>query len=108
MKSLFDAPSSRPRARAALTLGAAATLTASFAALLAPMNADAHGAVGFPIARQYQCRLEGGYWDPPNGSAIPHDDCRAAYRAGTIRLTLSRNGTRYPRTRSARAMISRN
>ncbi|CAJ3072059.1 chitin binding domain-containing protein [Burkholderia pseudomallei] len=90
MKSLFDAPSSRPRARAALTLGAAATLTASFAALLAPMNADAHGAVGFPIARQYQCRLEGGYWDPPNGSAIPHDDCRAAYRAG--------NNSAYPFT----------
>lgn len=43
---------------------------------------SAHGAVGFPIARQYQCHLDGGYWSSPDGSGIPHADCLAAYRAG--------------------------
>jgi chitin-binding protein len=43
---------------------------------------SAHGAVGFPIARQYQCHLDGGYWSSPDGSGIPNADCLAAYRAG--------------------------
>ncbi|KVD81032.1 chitin-binding protein [Burkholderia sp. ABCPW 14] len=91
MKSLFDAPSSRHPARRAATLGAAATLATSLAAMFAPVDdAAAHGAVGFPIARQYQCRLEGGYWDPADGSGIPNDDCRAAYRTG--------NNSAYPFT----------
>ncbi|CNL53081.1 chitin binding domain-containing protein [Yersinia pseudotuberculosis] len=39
-------------------------------------KAEAHGAVGFPIARQYQCQLEAGFWgDPAN---IPNSDCRQA------------------------------
>ncbi len=45
-------------------------------------EASAHGAIGTPIARQYQCRLEGGYWDPADGSGIAHTDCRAAYQNG--------------------------
>jgi chitin-binding protein len=58
-------------------------LLASTAAMLAPVQeAFAHGAVGFPIARQYQCRLEGGYWYPQDGSGIPQSDCRAAYQKG--------------------------
>ncbi len=53
------------------------------AALTAGMQeASAHGAIGTPIARQYQCRLEGGYWDPADGSGIQHTDCRAAYQNG--------------------------
>ncbi|KVU38836.1 hypothetical protein WK68_14720 [Burkholderia ubonensis] len=45
-------------------------------------DAVAHGAVGVPIARQYQCRLEGGYDWPPDGANIPHPDCRMAYQSG--------------------------
>lgn len=41
-------------------------------------ESHAHGAVGSPIARQYQCRLEGGYWN----NTIPNADCRAAYQNG--------------------------
>lgn len=60
-----------------LPLMLCATALAGFA-----QGAAAHGAVGAPIARQYACRLEGGYWDPADGSGIPHTDCRAAYRNG--------------------------
>ena len=45
-------------------------------------NAAAHGAVGVPIARQYQCRIERGYDWPPDGANIPHPDCRMAYQRG--------------------------
>ncbi|KAG0206914.1 chitin-binding protein [Mortierella sp. GBAus27b] len=45
-------------------------------------EANAHGAVGSPMARQYQCQLEGGFWWPEDGSAIPNSDCRAAFHAG--------------------------
>lgn len=45
-------------------------------------EAVAHGAVGVPIARQYQCRLERGYDYPADGSGIPHEDCRAAFLQG--------------------------
>ena len=44
-------------------------------------QAVAHGAVGVPISRQYQCRLEGGYYSG-NPSQIPSTDCRQAYIEG--------------------------
>lgn len=44
-------------------------------------DATAHGAVSVPIARQYQCRLEGGYDWPQDGSGITHPDCRMAYQS---------------------------
>lgn len=44
-------------------------------------DAQAHGAVASPIARQYQCFKEGGYHWPPDGSQIPGIDCRQAYLA---------------------------
>ncbi|PXX21588.1 MULTISPECIES: lytic polysaccharide monooxygenase [Burkholderia] len=48
--------------------------------MLMPLHeAAAHGAVGFPIARQYECRLSEDYWNGAGG--IKHDDCRAAYVA---------------------------
>ncbi|QAU24056.1 chitin-binding protein [Dyella sp. M7H15-1] len=54
-------------------------LTAS--TLVIPMRqAVAHGAVGFPISRQYQCRLEGNYWGDPG--QVPSADCRQAYIEG--------------------------
>lgn len=43
-------------------------------------QALAHGAVGVPISRQYQCRLEGNYWGNP--SQVPSADCRQAYIEG--------------------------
>jgi chitin-binding protein len=43
-------------------------------------KAAAHGAVGFPISRQYECRLEEGYWGDP--SQVPKPDCRQAYIEG--------------------------
>jgi len=50
-------------------------------AAMAPIQmAIAHGAVGYPISRQYQCRLEGEYWGAP--SLVPSADCRQAYIAG--------------------------
>ncbi|WP_337995261.1 lytic polysaccharide monooxygenase [Burkholderia sp. FERM BP-3421] len=74
---------SATRARPTLHRYMALSLLAAVGATLAPVRpAAAHGAVGYPIARQYQCRIEEGYWYPENGSAIPHDDCRAAFRAG--------------------------
>ncbi|WP_323117833.1 lytic polysaccharide monooxygenase [Burkholderia alba] len=79
MKSLICTASRHHPARRAATLVTGLTLLAAVGATLAPVRqAAAHGAVGYPIARQYQCRLEEGYWYPEDGSAIPHDDCRAA------------------------------
>jgi chitin-binding protein len=67
----------------ALRLSVALSLLAAVGATLAPVRpAAAHGAVGYPIARQYQCRVEEGYWHPEDGSGIPQADCRAAFRAG--------------------------
>ncbi|KAI8067100.1 chitin binding domain-containing protein [Gongronella butleri] len=42
----------------------------------------AHGALGFPLARQYGCEIDGGYWWPDDGSGIKNAGCRAAYKAG--------------------------
>ncbi|CAM2064876.1 Lytic polysaccharide monooxygenase [Sulfidibacter corallicola] len=39
----------------------------------------AHGYADFPRARQAYCELDGGYWWPPDGSAIPNAACRAAF-----------------------------
>lgn len=50
------------------------------AAILPMRDAQAHGAVAKPIARQYQCFIDRGYDDPDN-IAIPRADCRAAYNA---------------------------
>ncbi|SMF98991.1 lytic polysaccharide monooxygenase [Burkholderia singularis] len=84
MTTFIDASSRRRASRLVL-------LAVSLAVQIAPMNkANAHGAVGFPIARQYQCHLDGGYWDPPDGSGIPYEDCRTAFRAG--------NNSAYPFT----------
>lgn len=49
-------------------------------AIVPLQNAQAHGAVAKPIARQYQCFIDRGYDDPGN-ITIPRPDCRAAYHA---------------------------
>lgn len=56
-------------------------LLASQVLVMLPVNnAEAHGAVSFPIARQYQCQIEGGLWG--NVANIPNADCRKAIEIG--------------------------
>jgi len=38
--------------------------------------------VRYRIARQYWCRLEEGYYYPPDGSAFPSLDCKTAFQIG--------------------------
>ncbi|EOS94325.1 lytic polysaccharide monooxygenase [Erwinia tracheiphila] len=53
----------------------------SFFSLWLPVKqAEAHGAVGYPIARQYQCFVEGGFWGNP--ANIRSADCRQAILNG--------------------------
>ncbi|KAF7720931.1 hypothetical protein EC973_005765 [Apophysomyces ossiformis] len=47
--------------------------------LLPIQEVSAHGALGFPLARQYGCRIDGGYYWPTDGSKIPNEGCRNAY-----------------------------
>ncbi|CNI66688.1 lytic polysaccharide monooxygenase [Yersinia pekkanenii] len=51
-------------------------LASQILVMLPVNNAEAHGAVGFPIARQYQCHIEQGYWNNP--ADVPSADCRQA------------------------------
>jgi len=44
-------------------------------------QAHAHGAVAYPVSRQYQCYKEGGFWYPADGSGIPNAGCRAGFQA---------------------------
>ncbi|PXX25825.1 putative carbohydrate-binding protein with CBM5 and CBM33 domain [Burkholderia pyrrocinia] len=67
-----------PKTRAAFWLS---FITATGTAIAPLQEAAAHGAVGFPIARQYQCYLEGGFGNG-NPADVPQNDCRAAYEAG--------------------------
>ncbi|EKE77855.1 lytic polysaccharide monooxygenase [Gallaecimonas xiamenensis] len=46
---------------------------------LLPALAQGHGWVSYPKARQAICHDDGGYWSPPDGSAIPNAACRAAF-----------------------------
>ncbi|KAG0165389.1 hypothetical protein DFQ28_008800 [Apophysomyces sp. BC1034] len=39
----------------------------------------AHGAFRFPLARQYGCAIDGGYYWPDDGSKIANAGCKAAY-----------------------------
>ena len=57
----------------ALTLALASTL------LSTSQQADAHGYMYSPMARQSFCELQQGYWWPKDGSNIPNAACRAAY-----------------------------
>lgn len=59
-----------------------AALVAGAIVVFSTGDAMAHGAVGVPIARQYQCRLDGGYDYPPDGSGIHADGCRTTYQRG--------------------------
>ncbi|MFS2225737.1 lytic polysaccharide monooxygenase [Pantoea sp. B65] len=43
-----------------------------------PLNAAAHGAVSYPISRQYQCYKDGGYWGE-SVDTIPNAGCRASF-----------------------------
>lgn len=65
--------STRPIVMAAILLGV------SMQAL--PLAAHAHGMASYPIARQYQCKKDEGYWAAADGSKIPNGGCRAAYLA---------------------------
>ncbi|KAF7720772.1 hypothetical protein EC973_006143 [Apophysomyces ossiformis] len=47
--------------------------------LLPVQEVAANGALGFPLARQYGCRIDGGYYWPDDGSKIPNEGCRNAY-----------------------------
>ncbi|KAF7724735.1 hypothetical protein EC973_000763 [Apophysomyces ossiformis] len=47
--------------------------------LLPVQEVFAHGAFGFPLARQYGCRIDGGYYWPEDGSKMPNEGCRNAY-----------------------------
>lgn len=68
-------------ARHARLKGGHAMLAAGLLATLSPWSAHAHGMTGRPIARQYQCVKDGGYWAAADGSKIPNPGCRAAYLA---------------------------
>lgn len=39
-----------------------------------------HGYASTPLARQQWCNIQGGFWWPESGSAIPNDMCRLAYQ----------------------------
>lgn len=42
---------------------------------------SAHGAVSWPMSRQYSCFLDGGFYRPADGSGILNQGCRNAYLA---------------------------
>ena len=44
-------------------------------------SAWSHGAVSYPVSRQYQCYKEGGFWGEIN--AVPNAGCRAAVAASS-------------------------
>ncbi|MCD1596977.1 lytic polysaccharide monooxygenase [Rheinheimera aquimaris] len=57
-------------------------------ALLNSLQANSHGYVEYPKARQQICKDDGGYWWPEDGSGIPNAACRAAYlQSGGYMLT---------------------
>ncbi|UAW64952.2 lytic polysaccharide monooxygenase [Mycoavidus sp. HKI] len=47
-------------------------------------TASAQGAASSPIARQYKCYRDGGFYYPSDGSGIPNAACRAAFLAGDL------------------------
>jgi chitin-binding protein len=53
----------------------------AFAAAVLPEQARAHGTVSSPVSRAYKCYVDGGYYWPTDGSAIPNAACRAAFLA---------------------------
>lgn len=56
--------------------------------LLISLQANSHGYVEYPKARQQICKDDGGYWWPDDGSGIPNTACRAAYlQSGGFMLT---------------------
>ena len=57
------------------------TLTLAISGVLSviPLQANAHGYVEFPKARQAFCEEQGGYWWPDDGSNIPNVACREAF-----------------------------
>ncbi|KAF7720535.1 hypothetical protein EC973_007665 [Apophysomyces ossiformis] len=56
------------------------SLISAISFLLLPVQeVSAHGALGFPLARQYGCRIDGGYYWPEDGSKMPSEGCRNAY-----------------------------
>ncbi|KAF7731616.1 hypothetical protein EC973_008785 [Apophysomyces ossiformis] len=58
------------------------SLISAISFLLLPVQeVSAHGALGFPLARQYGCHIDGGYDWPLDGSGIPNAGCRAAFLA---------------------------
>lgn len=63
--------------------GAATAATAAKPDPATPVAAgdSRHGALEFPIARQYHCNKTGGYYWPIDGSGISDPGCRAAYQA---------------------------
>lgn len=46
-------------------------------AMICANDAFAHGAVSYPISRQYQCKLDGNFWGA--ASAVPNAGCRASF-----------------------------
>ncbi|GAA0904669.1 lytic polysaccharide monooxygenase [Rothia nasimurium] len=68
------------RARVPLKVGLASVIV-GLCAQWAPSAVDAHGMASRPIARQYQCKKDEGYWGAVDGSKIPNAGCRAAYLA---------------------------
>ena len=52
------------------------------------LQANSHGYVEYPKARQQICKDDGGYWWPDDGSGISNTACRAAYlQSGGYMLT---------------------
>lgn len=56
--------------------------------LCALVGVNGHGYLTNPLARQYRCFKDGGYWWPTDGSAIPDEACRQSFnhvwhRSGT-------------------------
>lgn len=54
----------------------------SLVAMLLPQETFAHGAVSYPISRQYQCYQDGNFWG--NASAIPNAGCRASFQSSGV------------------------
>lgn len=53
--------------------------SAFFAVLYVPA-VHSHGYLSMPVARQYKCVQDGGFWWPNNGDGIPDAACRNAYK----------------------------
>ncbi|KKO45098.1 chitin-binding protein [Arsukibacterium ikkense] len=79
--------------------------------LFISLQANSHGYVDYPKARQQMCKDDGGYWWPADGSGIPNPACRAAYlQSGGYMLTqhheFSANVANYRNMAAVQSVVS--